>query len=234
MIMAVCTDKNWAIGYNNELIYRIKEDMQRFKALTWNKTVIMGRKTFQSIGKPLPSRTNIVITNDYIEMNKLYKDFEDEFNTQIRFMSMDMLIKNIEELPVVYDKNAYLIGGASLYNRLMPYVDKIELTFVHPFEKIYFYKNGTEKRCVEEPEADAFLKGFEFNSKEGREIEYELGAPRIDTISGVTYHNISKDGIHCMIFKVIHIRSGDDHYEHPGQKIEYDFITLQKERELNS
>ena len=56
--------KNNAIGYNNELLFKLKGDLPRFKALTMGHSIIMGRKTFDSIGKPLPGRDNIVLTRD--------------------------------------------------------------------------------------------------------------------------------------------------------------------------
>ena len=60
-----CFNNNRVIGNNNDLIYKIKEDLQRFKSITKNNVVIMGRKTFESLpNKPLPNRVNIVITRD--------------------------------------------------------------------------------------------------------------------------------------------------------------------------
>ena len=61
-IIAAVAD-NRAIGYKNELIYRIPDDLKRFKEITIGNVVIMGRKTYESIGKPLPSRDNIVVTS---------------------------------------------------------------------------------------------------------------------------------------------------------------------------
>ena len=56
--------KNRVIGENNSLIWKLPEDMKRFRQITTGKPVIMGRKTFESIGKPLPNRTNIILTRD--------------------------------------------------------------------------------------------------------------------------------------------------------------------------
>ncbi|WND02825.1 dihydrofolate reductase [Temperatibacter marinus] len=60
----VAADSNWAIGGNNELLWHISEDLKRFKAITLGKPIVMGRKTFESIGRPLPGRENVVITRN--------------------------------------------------------------------------------------------------------------------------------------------------------------------------
>ena len=61
----VAIDENYGIGYNNELLCSIKEDLERFKKLTTNNVVVMGRKTWDSLPKkPLPNRTNVVVTNN--------------------------------------------------------------------------------------------------------------------------------------------------------------------------
>ena len=63
MISAVAN--NNVIGKNNQLLWKLSEDLKRFKELTFNHIIIMGQKTYESIGKPLPNRTNIIISDDY-------------------------------------------------------------------------------------------------------------------------------------------------------------------------
>ena len=64
LIIVVAIADNGVIGHDNQLLWRLKTDLRRFRDLTWGKPMIMGRKTFQSIGKPLPGRETIVLTQD--------------------------------------------------------------------------------------------------------------------------------------------------------------------------
>lgn len=105
---------NRELGKNYQLLWHIPEDMKRFKALTSGHTVIMGRKTFESIGKPLPNRTNIIITS-----NK-------EFSAPgcIITHSLDEAIK------LSNDIETFIIGGASIYSQAIDRADKLYLTKV--------------------------------------------------------------------------------------------------------
>jgi len=119
--MIVCVDENWTIGNGNDLIYRIPEDMRMFKLLTSGNTVVMGRKTFESIGsKPLPNRMNIVATNtlssDTFEENLMYED------------SINYILTTFKISPNRND--LYIIGGASLFNKFRDYCGEIYVTHV--------------------------------------------------------------------------------------------------------
>jgi|688.fasta_scaffold415025_2 dihydrofolate reductase len=103
--------KNNVIGINNSIPWKIKEDMQMFKKLTTNNTIIMGRKTFESIGKPLPNRNNIVITSKKI----------DNITT---FNSLKEAIENTSG-------EIFLIGGSKIYEEGMNYADKLYITLVN-------------------------------------------------------------------------------------------------------
>ena len=72
--LIVAADENWAIGYQNELLYHIKEDMKRFKALTTGNIVVMGRKTLESMpnGAPLPNRENVVLSSRNLKAEDIY------------------------------------------------------------------------------------------------------------------------------------------------------------------
>ena len=111
----VAKAKNNVIGKDNKLLWHIPEDLKRFKSLTTGHTIIMGRKTFDSIGRVLPNRKHVVLTHNL--------DFKvhDE-NVEI-VHSIDEIKKYIES-----DEENFVIGGAMIYNLLMPYVTKMYIT----------------------------------------------------------------------------------------------------------
>ena len=107
---------NNVIGNKNKLIWKLSNDLKRFKNLTTNHSVIMGRKTFESLPNPLPDRNNIVITRDtnYSKPNiQVCSSIEDAIN----------LTKT--------DTQPFIIGGGEIYSQTINIVDKIELTRVH-------------------------------------------------------------------------------------------------------
>ncbi len=107
---------NNVIGNNNKLIWKLSNDLKRFKNLTTNHSVIMGRKTFESLPNPLPDRDNIVITRDtnYSKPNiQVCSSIEDAIN----------LTKT--------DTQPFIIGGGEIYSQTINIADKIELTRVH-------------------------------------------------------------------------------------------------------
>lgn len=105
---------NRELGKNNTLLWHIPEDMKRFKTLTTGHTVIMGRKTYESIGKPLPNRTNIVITSEK------------------EFLAPGCIIAHSldEAIQKSHDTETFIIGGASVYAQALPIADKLYLTKV--------------------------------------------------------------------------------------------------------
>ena len=107
---------NNVIGNNNKLIWKLSNDLKRFKNLTTNHSVIMGRKTFESLPNPLPDRNNIVITRDtnYSKPNiQVCSSIENAIN----------LTKT--------DTQPFIIGGGEIYTQTINIVDRIELTRVH-------------------------------------------------------------------------------------------------------
>lgn len=112
----VAMSKNRVIGVKNSLPWHISEDLKRFKRLTTGYPIIMGRKTFESIGKPLPERRNIVISRN---QNLKVQDIE--------------VVKSIEDaLKICSSENLiYIIGGEQIYNLAMPYANNIHLTEVN-------------------------------------------------------------------------------------------------------
>ncbi len=117
-IIAAVANKN-VIGVKNDLPWNIPEDLKRFRVLTSGKTVLMGRNTYLSIvgrlGKPLPNRTNIVISNNP----------EDKFPEGV--ISYNNLDKALEDLK---DKDVFVIGGAMIYKQLLPKADKLYITHI--------------------------------------------------------------------------------------------------------
>ena len=108
---------NNAIGKDNKLLWKIPDDMKRFKEITTGHTVIMGRKTFESIGKVLPNRLNIILTRD-----PNYKI--DDSNVKILGG-----VSDLEEY--INDENEnFVIGGAQIYSILMPKCQKLYVTQV--------------------------------------------------------------------------------------------------------
>jgi dihydrofolate reductase len=120
--MIVAVAKNQVIGNDNQLIWRLSEDLKRFKKLTTGHHILMGRKTFESIGKALPNRTNLVISrNASIEMTGVFC-FTD-------------IQKAIEFAKENGEEELFVIGGGEIYRKLLPETDKIYLTKVHATPK---------------------------------------------------------------------------------------------------
>lgn len=111
----VAVAKNNVIGKDNNLIWHLSDDLKRFKKITTGKTIIMGRKTFESLGRVLPNRKHIILCND-AEL-----EIEDE-NVEVLqdIKLLDTYIKSDEEY--------FVIGGATIYKLLIPYVNKMYIT----------------------------------------------------------------------------------------------------------
>lgn len=111
----VAKAKNNIIGKNNSLIWHLPEDLKRFKELTTGHTIIMGRRTFESLGRVLPNRKHVILCND------MQMDVEDE---RIEILEdISMLDKYINS-----DEENFIIGGATIYRLLMPYANKMYIT----------------------------------------------------------------------------------------------------------
>ncbi|MFT5321293.1 MAG: dihydrofolate reductase [Pseudohongiellaceae bacterium] len=114
--------QNRVIGRNNNLPWHLPEDLKYFKRITLGKPVIMGRKTYESIGKPLPGRTNIVVTRN--------ADFSAAGVKTVNSLSAaKALCESIGEIDGISE--AMVIGGAEIYTQAMPVADRLYLTEVH-------------------------------------------------------------------------------------------------------
>ena len=111
----VAKAKNNVIGKNNELIWKLPEDLKRFKQLTTGHTIIMGRKTFESLGRVLPNRKHIIFSQ-----NPDFKVNDENVEIVHSMLQIQEYIENEEE--------NFVIGGAMIYNLLMPYVTKMYVT----------------------------------------------------------------------------------------------------------
>ncbi|MDR2122719.1 MAG: dihydrofolate reductase [Flavobacteriaceae bacterium] len=118
MTIITATDENNAIGGDNQLLWHLSDDLKRFKNLTQNHVVIMGRKTFESLAGPLPKRVNIVVSG-----NSDYKVPENV----ILAHSLPEAIAIAKEK----DANPFVIGGGIIYKQALDLADTIELTLVH-------------------------------------------------------------------------------------------------------
>ena len=122
IVFVVAIAENGVIGAGGAIPWRIKSDMQRFKALTIGKPVIMGRKTFESLRRPLPNRTNIVITRDadYRAAGAIVTTSAADAGAVARG---DALRRSVAEIAV--------IGGAEIYRQWLDRADRLEITEVH-------------------------------------------------------------------------------------------------------
>lgn len=114
-IIVACSENN-VIGKDNGLIWRLSNDLKRFKALTTGHAIVMGRKTFESIGRPLPNRRNIILS----------KNLEAMDGCEIMRSADEVL-----ELAKSTDEELFIIGGGQVYEQFLPFADKLYLTLVH-------------------------------------------------------------------------------------------------------
>ena len=111
----VAVSQSWGIGRDGQLLFRIRADLQRFKALTTGHTVVMGRKTLETLpgGRGLPDRRNLVLTRQ----ENLTPDRAETVHSP-------------EELLALADSDAFVIGGQEVYTRLLPYCTRVYVTRV--------------------------------------------------------------------------------------------------------
>lgn len=116
--LIVAMDENRGIGFLGQLPWKLPADLQRFRTLTMGHHIIMGRKTYQSIGRPLPNRKMVVVTRQ--------ADFEAP-GCQV----ISSLDKALELACRSAENEAFIIGGAEIYTQSLPWVDRLYLTRVH-------------------------------------------------------------------------------------------------------
>lgn len=130
--LLVAMDENRVIGHQNKLPWHIPRDLQYFKQLTLGHTIIMGRKTYESIGRPLPQRRNVVLTR--------------------QDMSFPEGVEVIHDLDTLYewekanpDEEYFVIGGGNLFNQVIEHADRMYITLIkHPFKGDTFFPEFNE------------------------------------------------------------------------------------------
>lgn len=139
-LVAAIASGNNALGKNGDLIYKIPEDLKRFKELTSGHPIIMGRKTFESIGRPLPNRTNIVLSH------KAGKTAEGVYFAN----SLEMALKIAQEIEP--NGEVFIIGGGQIYKEALPKTDRLYLTVVegNPDADTFFPDYSAFKKVIEE------------------------------------------------------------------------------------
>jgi dihydrofolate reductase len=110
----VAMSKNRVIGDSNTLIWHLPEDLKRFRQLTTGNTIVMGRKTYESIGKPLPNRRSIIITRD--------PDYSVEGCE---------VVNSLEEALLLSNSDCFIIGGGEIYRQSVDIADRIYLTLIN-------------------------------------------------------------------------------------------------------
>lgn len=136
IILIAAIGKNRELGKGPELIWKLSDDLKRFREVTKGHPVIMGKKTFDSIGRVLPKRVNIIITRD--------TEFRQEGAVVVH--SVEQAIETAKNLGT---EDVYVIGGGEIYRQTLPYADRLDLTLVD----------------AEDPNADVFFPAFENDFK---------------------------------------------------------------------
>lgn len=131
--LIVATGRNGEIGKANGLLWKLSSDLKRFKEITMGHPMIMGRKTYESIGRPLPGRTSIVVSRNSEGVNE-----QVDANTQLIWVNS---LEEALELAQGLDGDVFVIGGGQIYEQALPFVDRIYWTRVD----------------AEFPEADTFF-----------------------------------------------------------------------------
>jgi dihydrofolate reductase len=122
LVLVAAVAENGVIGRDNAMPWRLKSDMQHFRALTWGKPVVMGRKTFLSIGKPLPGRTNIVVSRD--------PAFAAPGVVAARELKRALAVARADALRRCADA-VMVLGGAEIFAQTMAHADRLEISVVH-------------------------------------------------------------------------------------------------------
>ena len=122
----VAMDRNNVIGHQNDMPWHLPRDLKFFKEKTTGHTIVMGRKTFESIGRVLPNRKHIVITRDGSNLPEEVEVIDD--------------INKVIDLAMETDEEIFVIGGGNIFKQLLPYADRLYVTYIdESFEgDVYF------------------------------------------------------------------------------------------------
>ncbi len=153
--MVVAMGDSNEIGFRNQLLWHLPKDLKHFKEITSGHPVIMGRKTYESIGKPLPNRTNIIVSGK-----------KDWFEEGVLIVGS---IKEAVKFAKKIDEEVFIIGGGKIYEQTMQVADRIEVTRVNgSFEADTFFPDidgktwlKTGETCFEADEKHAYSFCFQ-------------------------------------------------------------------------
>ncbi|MEX0930705.1 MAG: dihydrofolate reductase [Candidatus Paceibacterota bacterium] len=147
----VAIGQNRELGTDNQLLWRISDDLKRVKDLTTGHPLIMGRKTFESIGHPLPNRTNIIVTRD-------------TSYTAEGCVIAHSIPEALENAHALDTQELFIFGGAQIYRDAFPYIERLYLTLIHatdPAADVFF------------PDYSNFNKILEREMREQNGLAYE-------------------------------------------------------------
>jgi dihydrofolate reductase len=122
IVMVAAIGENYVIGVDGKLPWHISSDLKHFRALTINKPIVMGRKTFESIGKPLDQRTNIVVSRNLARIGAGVV-LATSVDAALAVARSDAEKRGVKEIMV--------IGGGDIFSAVMPRADRLEITHVH-------------------------------------------------------------------------------------------------------
>ncbi len=147
----VAKSKNNVIGNNNKLIWHLPHDLRRFKEKTTGQVVVMGRKTHESIGKSLPNRLNVILSNDISWYNILGDNC--------------VVCYSVEEvLEKFKHRDLFIIGGGEIYKRFIPLADKIYLTLIEKdFDGDTFFPDLDSNEWSESSKESYSVEDFEYH-----------------------------------------------------------------------
>lgn len=162
IVLVAAIGRNNVIGRNGQLPWRLKSDLKHFRSLTINKPVVMGRKTYESMGKPLPDRTNIVLTRN-LGLIVPGGVLANTMDAAMSFAQQDAARRGVDEIMV--------IGGGDVFERMLPRASRLELTHVHA-----------------SPEGDAFFPRLEPSDwREVKRTSFPAGPEDDASFDTVTY-----------------------------------------------
>ncbi len=140
VVMIAAVARNQAIGLDNRLLWRLPEDLKRFKSLTLGHPILMGRKTFESLGRPLPGRRNVVVSR----------------NPDWRSEGADVFSSLEEALAAcVGSEKVFVIGGAEIYRQALAMADVLDLTEVDDAPEGDVFFPDLDKTCWQEASREA-------------------------------------------------------------------------------
>lgn len=139
----VAVSEDWGIGKDNELLWHISEDLKRFKRLTTGNTVVMGKKTWESLPRrPLPGRKNIVLTDN----------LKENIENAITCYSIENALSKC-----FLEEEIFIIGGGSVYRQFMPLADRLYITHVHKNAPADIYFPEIDLKIWKVTEEEEFL-----------------------------------------------------------------------------